>query len=64
MWQSLWCNDIPTAPRQVPQSQAPYWAFCLASTILGSLTICGSEVARAEVPSRAKREIMGFVLRA
>ena len=29
-WQSLWCSDMVVAPRQIPHSQAPYWAVAPA----------------------------------
>lgn len=56
--------DIPTLPRQVPHSQAPYKAWERAEGEDGFSTISGREDAKALVPSRARRLMIGFVLRA
>lgn len=56
--------DIPTLPRQVPHSHAPYRAWERAEGEEGFSTISGREDARALVPSRARRLMIGLVLRA
>jgi hypothetical protein len=48
----------------VPHNQAPYWAVVRAGRSEGDSIIVGREDARALMPSSAKREIMGFALRA
>lgn len=60
VWHSLWCNAIPTEPRQLPQSQAPYWARSRADFEDGSAMISGRDSASALVPSSARSDTMGL----
>ena len=51
---------MPTAPRQVPASHAPYSARLRASRFAGSRTTTGSASPSARIDSSAIRLITGF----
>ncbi|MNP30485.1 hypothetical protein D3C76_1235590 [compost metagenome] len=60
VWQSLWCKAIPTEPRQIPASHAPYNAWLRASGSLGLLTTPGNACARARIDSSAMKPMIGL----